>query len=120
MTSRLPFEIVYEEANKHKQTHKVLQNKHPQVELPALFLGHSLPPASWSLQPLTTKERRSILPVSRQEMEQLEESWAKDGNATIADIRTEGKEGRPRALWYLPSSHQMNSDPTSYSPTVAV
>lgn len=47
--------------------------------------------AYWLVRPLTSRERSAILPVSRQEMDQLEERWAKDANATIADIRSEGK-----------------------------
>ncbi|XP_026191435.1 regulator of nonsense transcripts 1 [Cyclospora cayetanensis] len=48
--------------------------------------------ASWLVRPLTNAERAAMLPVSRLEMEQLEERWAQDGNATLADIRSEGSE----------------------------
>ncbi|KAL8270249.1 hypothetical protein Esti_005808 [Eimeria stiedai] len=48
--------------------------------------------ATWLVRPLTKSERVSIPPVSREEMELLEERWAKDAYATVTDIRAEGNE----------------------------
>lgn len=53
------------------------------------------------LQGLTQKERAAVLPVTRQEMEQLEERWALDGDATIADIRSEGKTNQQPSAAYI-------------------
>ncbi|CDJ66307.1 UPF1 regulator of nonsense transcripts homolog (Yeast), related [Eimeria necatrix] len=47
--------------------------------------------AHWLVRPLTDAEKISAMPISKEEMQQLEEFWARYGDATVDDVRSEGK-----------------------------
>ncbi|KAL8434975.1 hypothetical protein Efla_005058 [Eimeria flavescens] len=68
--------------------------------------------ATWLVRPLTKHERISVSPVTREEMELLEERWAKDAHATVVDIRTEGSVP-------LDNAQLMYEDSISYQRTYA-